>query len=172
MVNHILAMQKNPKLQCDWHDIVRFFEEISNLFLDTAKSRSISFELDVDYSSLAPTPFVHIDQQKLRGICINLLGNALKFTPSGGTVRFSLSVKNAAGGESEGSRGSRGSGGSGVGGSVVLVFQVAGFFFFFCPYFGDVDVFIVLFILFCFVYLNLSFSLINCHNHNNHHRNS
>ena len=121
MVNHILAMQKTPKLQCDWHDIIRFFEEISNLFLDTAKSRSISFELDVDYSSLGPTPYVHIDQQKLRGICINLLGNALKFTPSGGTVRFSLSVKNV-GGE-------RGAVNGGIGGSVVLIFQVAGFFF-------------------------------------------
>ena len=82
MVNHILSMQKTPKLNCEWLDLIASFEEISNLFRNIATSQDLSFHLDIDYSELSEAPYIRTDQQKLHEVLINLLGNAIKFNTS------------------------------------------------------------------------------------------
>ncbi len=63
----------------DLRDVV---EHIANLFEGTAEQRGVRLVVDVGD---APIP-MRSDLEKLEQSLVNLMGNALKFTPSGGTV--------------------------------------------------------------------------------------
>lgn len=58
-----------------------------------ALKRGIRLEREIDYSA----PIVLTDDEALRKILLNLVGNALKFTEPGGTVRVSVAWDGAAG---------------------------------------------------------------------------
>jgi signal transduction histidine kinase/DNA-binding NarL/FixJ family response regulator len=102
LINDILDMAKieaghmNP--QCAPFDLSRLITETETLFRERTRDRGLS--LTVAASALPRT--VVGDEQKLRQVLINLVGNAVKFTPVGGItlevepadaghVRFSVS---------------------------------------------------------------------------------
>jgi signal transduction histidine kinase len=48
--------------------------------------------LSLDVAVPERLPFVHVNPDQIRQVCINLLGNAIKFTPPGGAIRVQVSM--------------------------------------------------------------------------------
>lgn len=86
VVEQILDLRKYEdkmmKLYVSEVDMKRFLTEVSELFTPLAASRRINFK-----TGISDTPLmVYIDKYKMERVVINLLSNAFKFTPEGGTV--------------------------------------------------------------------------------------
>lgn len=92
LVNQLLDMGKletdSLPLQVSWQDIVPLAKEQNELFLPRARSKHINFEFYCHENSY----FMWLDADKITKIMGNLLSNAFKFTPEGGTVRVMLDV--------------------------------------------------------------------------------
>ncbi|UXP32624.1 response regulator [Reichenbachiella agarivorans] len=67
-------------------DIVSFTKDISKLFEDLAKEKSIA----LDFESNVENIYIWFDPDKMEKIVTNLLSNALKFTPPAGSIRVSV----------------------------------------------------------------------------------
>ncbi|MCP4702810.1 MAG: response regulator [Gammaproteobacteria bacterium] len=72
-------------------ELSRFFSELGNLFRLCAHDKGIAFQYQC--SGTLPDN-VEIDEKRLRQICMNLLGNAMKFTQQG-EVRLETGYRNA-----------------------------------------------------------------------------
>lgn len=73
--------------------LVDVIEDCRRLLKLRAESKGLTVELDAS-DGLAP---IWVDERAIRQICLNLLSNALKFTPRGG--RITLTVMNTSSGE-------------------------------------------------------------------------
>ncbi|UCC75893.1 MAG: HAMP domain-containing histidine kinase, partial [Anaerolineales bacterium] len=72
-------------------DLVRLAEEVGELYASRAEQAGVEFDL-----SLPSTPVtVQGDVGQLRSALSNLLGNAVKFTPQGGSIRFGVRQEGA-----------------------------------------------------------------------------
>lgn len=93
LINNILEMSKieagQTELQLGAFNLQSLLRELLDLFSLKAQKKGIFLELQVD----AEVPqCIYGDTQKLRQVLLNLIGNALKFTKTGGiTVTVSLS---------------------------------------------------------------------------------
>ncbi|HEY9728694.1 MAG TPA: PAS domain S-box protein [Chroococcales cyanobacterium] len=87
LINDILDLSKIEARKMEIHlsefHFPKFINNITEIFRIRAEQKNISFSYEL--LSLRPT-FVRGDEQKLRQILINLLGNAIKFTEQGGVV--------------------------------------------------------------------------------------
>lgn len=92
LVNQLLDMGKletdSLPLKVSKMDIVPLMKEQNDLFLSRAKSKNITFEFYCHENSYV----MWVDADKVGKIMGNLLSNAFKFTPEGGTVRVMLDV--------------------------------------------------------------------------------
>ncbi|MFN8595073.1 MAG: ATP-binding protein [Anaerolineae bacterium] len=84
LINDVLDMSKieagRLTLQLDNFDLLRLLNTVEEMFRLRAadKHLALSFELDP-----ALPRYLHADEGKLRQVLINLLGNAVKYTPTG-----------------------------------------------------------------------------------------
>jgi len=92
LVNQLLDLRKMEvnelKLHMSRGDIAGFIKTTADSFGDLAEERGIVFEYQADTDHL-PALF---DKDKVERILFNLLSNAFKFTPTGGSVRMELAV--------------------------------------------------------------------------------
>ena len=72
------------KLQPTNQDLIPFLRQIFSSFKTMSQNQGVEITFFSEWKSF-PTTF---DEDKLEKICVNLLSNALKFTPSGGSVLF------------------------------------------------------------------------------------
>ncbi len=87
LINDILDLSKIEARKMEIHlsdfNLPVFLNNIAEIFRIRAEQKNIAFR----YTPLSPLPtLVRGDEQKLRQILINLLGNAVKFTETGGVV--------------------------------------------------------------------------------------
>lgn len=86
LVNQLLDLSKIEagKLQVDRQplDITDFIKQLAGTFVSLAESKSITYR----YYLLGEATYVEADADKLQKVVTNLLANAFKFTPSGGSV--------------------------------------------------------------------------------------
>ena len=96
VVDRILDLSKveqsDLELRCTWVQIDEAARAVCDDFGDEAAAAGVSLVLEVECGeqpgrSILP---IHTDDSKLRQILINLVDNALKFTPAGGRVRVAL----------------------------------------------------------------------------------
>ncbi len=90
LVNDLLDFAKLEvgKMEANWQPVpaVDLSRQLYEDALLTAKARGISLSFEADEE----IGYVPTDRRMLEKIVLNLLGNALKFTPSGGSVSLSL----------------------------------------------------------------------------------
>jgi len=79
------------ELQKNDFEVNTFIQEISTMFQFRCEQKGINWHVETEINSHSPLR-VHGDEGKLRQVLINLLGNAVKFTESGGVT---LRVTNA-----------------------------------------------------------------------------
>lgn len=94
LINDILDLAKIEAGKMDLHfeaeSIKEMVQSIQGLFTEVARSKDINFSIKV--SPLLPD-FIVTDRLRLGQIFKNLLSNAFKFTPEGGSVEFSLDCR-------------------------------------------------------------------------------
>ena len=92
LVNDLLKLSKMDSSESDLsREMVEFgvfFNRIIDRF-EMSKSQNVSFERKVPKSQY----FVEIDTDKLTQVIDNIISNALKYSPEGGKVRFSVREK-------------------------------------------------------------------------------
>ncbi|KAF0819240.1 MULTISPECIES: cell wall metabolism sensor histidine kinase WalK [unclassified Cytobacillus] len=92
LVNDLLQLSKmdskDYRLSKDWIDFIFFYNRIIDRF-EMTKEQNVTFERRLpDHSA-----FVEIDEDKLTQVLDNIISNALKYSPEGGKVTFSIEEK-------------------------------------------------------------------------------
>ena len=87
LINDILDISKIEAQKMELYptelNLSNFLKSISDLFQMRSSQKNIAFT----YEQLSPLPkSIHADEKRLRQVLINLLGNAVKFTNSGGVT--------------------------------------------------------------------------------------
>ena len=94
LVNQILDLRKIDKgqmiMQMRETDLIDFTDDLLKIFQPQATSKKISLEFVHEDEKLP----VWIDKGHFDKILINLMSNAMKYTPVGGTVRVTISTEN------------------------------------------------------------------------------
>ena len=90
VVSQLLDFRKVESNKMDMRvteiDLVIFIEDVSSYFDNMAQSKQIQYSFQHDVSSV----MLWVDTDKMEKILANLLSNAFKFTPDGGTVTIRL----------------------------------------------------------------------------------
>lgn len=93
LINELLEFRKVEKgkesLRVSPCDVKQLMDELSGSFTNLAEAKDIAFELDFP----ADGKIAWIDINKIDKIVFNLLSNAFKFTPDGGNINFSVTLK-------------------------------------------------------------------------------
>jgi signal transduction histidine kinase/ligand-binding sensor domain-containing protein/DNA-binding response OmpR family regulator len=93
LVNQLLDFRKMEVQEIKLHpaigDFVHFAKDITFSFSDIADKKSIRLSFDSNIEQLE----IYFDKDKFEKILFNLLSNAFKFTPDGGTIDVNLDYK-------------------------------------------------------------------------------
>ena len=91
LINDILEMSRieSGALELEYAptDLCAVFEGIRDLFSEQMKQKGLEFSV---HTSQVKTPFVWCDKKNLNRALFNVLSNAYKFTPEGGSITVSL----------------------------------------------------------------------------------
>ena len=91
LINDILEMSRieNGKIELEYAplDLCAVFDEIRNLFSEQMRQKHLDFQVHTDQ---VQNPYVWCDRNSLNRVLLNILSNAYKFTPEGGTITVSL----------------------------------------------------------------------------------
>jgi two-component system, OmpR family, sensor histidine kinase VicK len=89
LVNDLLQLSKmdstDYRLTKEWVNFVDFFHRIIDRF-EMAKEKNVTFNRALPLEAI----FVEIDEDKMTQVLYNIISNALKYSPEGGQVTFSI----------------------------------------------------------------------------------
>jgi signal transduction histidine kinase/ligand-binding sensor domain-containing protein len=90
LVNQLLDLSKlesgNMKLQTSPQNIIPLLKALLQSFCSYAERKKITLKFNSEFDEI----IVYIDQDKIEKIITNVLSNALKFTPEGGTIEVEV----------------------------------------------------------------------------------
>jgi signal transduction histidine kinase len=90
IINDILDLAKAEsntlELREELIDVMQVVDWVDAIIRDSANKAGLTFKLEV----VKPLPSIRTDPVRLKQILLNLLGNAVKFTPQSGTVTLSI----------------------------------------------------------------------------------
>ncbi len=99
LITDILDMSKieagRTELNPATFNISQLVERLTSMFRYAAQAKALRFEVCVDGESVA---YIVADEGKVRQVLINLLGNAIKFTPRG-QIRLHVTLQQRTGGQ-------------------------------------------------------------------------
>jgi signal transduction histidine kinase len=79
-----LALERTPT------DLASLVRRVMERFEPQAATQQVNLQLEVRSTAIHPLPTVHLDPVRVEQILNNLLSNALRQLPSGGSIRLSL----------------------------------------------------------------------------------
>ncbi|MBO0958429.1 cell wall metabolism sensor histidine kinase WalK [Neobacillus sp. MM2021_6] len=92
LVNDLLQLSKmdstDYKLNMEWVNFVDFYDRIIDRF-EMSKEQNVIFKRKLPKQAI----FVEIDEDKMTQVLYNIISNALKYSPEGGRVTFSIKEK-------------------------------------------------------------------------------
>ena len=92
LVNQMLDFNKlendTLRLSVRKMDVIPYLEDLADTFRHSAESKDITLEV----RGLQENCEIWVDEDKLDKICYNLLSNATKYTPRGGTILFEFDI--------------------------------------------------------------------------------
>lgn len=92
LVNQLLDIRKLEKgkmhLSCRLTDVDNFVKELVEMFKPQAAEKNI----DMTYMEHGDVPQMWIDRDKLDKVLVNLISNAIKYTPSGGSISVDVNM--------------------------------------------------------------------------------
>jgi two-component system sensor histidine kinase VicK len=92
LVNDLLQLSKmdstDYRLSKEWVNFVDFFHRIIDRF-EMAKQQNVTFKRELPKQAL----FVEIDEDKLTQVLYNIISNAMKYSPEGGQITFTVKEK-------------------------------------------------------------------------------
>lgn len=95
LINDILDLSKveagKMELELERVDLLEALKDSINVVKENASSHGVHLALNINEN----LGFSNFDLRKLKQILYNLLSNAIKFSPSGGVVTLSASIKNS-----------------------------------------------------------------------------
>jgi two-component system, OmpR family, sensor histidine kinase VicK len=87
LVNDLLQLSKmdsvDYRLSREWVDFPIFFNRIIDRF-ELTKNQNVTFIRDISEEDL----FVEVDEDKITQVLYNIISNAMKYSPEGGTITF------------------------------------------------------------------------------------
>ena len=99
LINDILEMSRieSGKMELNYApaDLRQIFEEMKDLFSEQMKQKQLDYSV---YTEQVQHRYIWCDKKNLNRVLLNIISNAYKFTPEGGTI--SASVYETGGGES------------------------------------------------------------------------
>ncbi len=91
LINDILEMSRieNGKIELEFTplDLCSVFEDMRDLFSEQMKQKKMDFQV---HTGQVQDRYVWCDKKSLNRVLLNILSNAYKFTPEGGTITLSL----------------------------------------------------------------------------------
>ena len=91
LINDILEMSRieSGRIELEFVpvDLCAIFDGIRDLFSEQMKQKQMEFQV---YTSQVRNRYVWCDRKNLNRVLLNILSNAYKFTPEGGTIKASL----------------------------------------------------------------------------------
>ena len=94
LVNDLLDISRIEAGKFDL-SLTRFsFAEIVESVISGMGSYPIDQDIQLDLKIADPLPFIHADRDKLTQVLLNLLDNAIKFSPGGGDVKIAITTEN------------------------------------------------------------------------------
>lgn len=95
LINDVLEMSRieNGKMELENApaNLQKIFADVQDMFATQMQTKKINFTVD---TSQIKNKFVICDENRLNRVLLNLLSNAYKFTPEGGTISVTLAQKN------------------------------------------------------------------------------
>ncbi|XJZ27302.1 cell wall metabolism sensor histidine kinase WalK [Bacillota bacterium Lsc_1132] len=89
LVNDLLQLSKmdstDYKLTKEWVNFVDFFHQIIDRF-EMTKEQNVTFKRDLPNHSI----LLEIDEDKITQVLYNIISNAIKYSPEGGQITFSI----------------------------------------------------------------------------------
>ncbi|MCQ6280241.1 cell wall metabolism sensor histidine kinase WalK [Bacillus sp. EB600] len=89
LVNDLLQLSKmdspDYKLSKEWVNFVKFFDRIIDRF-EMTKEQHVTFKRNLPDEAI----FLEIDEDKLTQVLDNIISNAMKYSPEGGQITFSI----------------------------------------------------------------------------------
>lgn len=90
LISELLDFKKQEagflKIRVGVHDIVGFLEEIFHSFIELSRHSKIDYRISYPHKPV----FVWFDRYQMEKVFYNLLSNAFKHTPSGGSIRIEI----------------------------------------------------------------------------------
>ena len=93
LINDLLDLSKIEAGKLELHRSTVSADEVCRASLLFVREMAAKKGIEVDYANGTPGVQFAADEQRLKQILVNLVGNAVKFTPSGGHVRLSVAVE-------------------------------------------------------------------------------
>jgi two-component system cell cycle sensor histidine kinase PleC len=92
LINEILDLSRIEAGRYELHEepvrLADIVEDCARLLKLRAESKGLNFQLQIEDG----LPLIWVDERAMRQVCLNLVSNALKFTPRGGTVTVLLAT--------------------------------------------------------------------------------
>jgi two-component system sensor histidine kinase VicK len=93
LVNDLLTLSKmdstDYRMTMEWVNFVDFYDRIIDRF-EMAKEQNVTFKRILPKHGI----FVEMDEDKMTQVLYNVISNALKYSPEGGQVTFTIQEKN------------------------------------------------------------------------------